>query len=72
MWIQVRILKDNGWYATTMIWLLGHELCDGFYIEKGYTISKNRRESVEVQIILIIRCERQVIDIESWRLVLEH
>jgi hypothetical protein len=60
------VLSDiqNVGYANTVIGLYRHQLCDGFYVVEGYTISRNRWEPRRIEMISVFRRQRQVTDVE--------
>jgi hypothetical protein len=56
--------QDDG-YANRVIGLYRHEPCDAFYVVEGYTISRNKREVTSIETILVFRCQRHVMGVES-------
>jgi len=60
------ILSDtqNVGYTNIVIGLYRDDLCDGFYIVKGYTISRNRWDPRRIYMILVFRSQRQVMGVQ--------
>jgi len=56
----------NGEFANIIVRLCECKLCDGYNDVEGYTISKNIWEQTIIEIIIIFRCERKTMSIESW------
>jgi hypothetical protein len=64
-WKPISSDIQNVGYANAVIGLYRHELCDGFYVVEGYTISRNGREPTRIEMIPVFRRQRQVMDVES-------